>query len=89
MMRGVFWVPSRLGRSARPMFWTISTWDPRVSANVRHFRAASCSLDCFCCFEAGLAVPLPMSWPCRALGRWGRTGVLTGHKARMFVRIWV
>ncbi len=24
--------PSRLSRSARPMFWTISTWEPRVSA---------------------------------------------------------
>ena len=25
-------VPSLLRRSARPMFWTISTWEPRVSA---------------------------------------------------------
>jgi hypothetical protein len=32
MMRAIFVVPSRLRRSARPMFWTISTWEPRVSA---------------------------------------------------------
>lgn len=32
MIRATFVVPSRWGRSARPMFSTISTWDPRVSA---------------------------------------------------------
>lgn len=32
MIRATFVEPSLLGRSARPMFWTISTRDPRVSA---------------------------------------------------------
>lgn len=32
MMRAIFVVPSRLSRSARPMFCTISTCEPRVSA---------------------------------------------------------
>ncbi len=32
MIRATFVLPSLLGRSARPMFWTISTWEPRVSA---------------------------------------------------------
>ncbi len=32
MIRATFVLPSRLGRSARPMFCTISTWEVRVSA---------------------------------------------------------
>ncbi len=32
MTRAIFVLPSLLSRSARPMFCTISTWEPRVSA---------------------------------------------------------
>lgn len=32
MMRATLARPSGLGRRARPMFWTISTCEPRVSA---------------------------------------------------------
>lgn len=32
MILAVFVAPSGFGRRARPMFWTISTWEPWVSA---------------------------------------------------------
>ncbi len=32
MILATFVLPSLLSRSARPMFCTISTWEPRVSA---------------------------------------------------------